>query len=88
MAAQLSTSQVELTVGDAVGNNPPSDRPGSLSGVQLRIPVRENVQLRYLGSPTAIDFTVELDHELHSHRLPPMVRMRGFGNGVLEESPR
>jgi hypothetical protein len=68
-------------VGDPVENNLPRGRLSSLNRILLRVPVEEDVQFRYFGNPTAIDFAVELDHELHSHSLPSMARMRRFGNG-------
>ena len=68
-------------MGDPVENNLPRGRLSSLNRILLRVPVQEDVQFRYFGNPTAIDFAVELDRELHSHSLPSMARMRRFGNG-------
>jgi len=68
-------------VGDPVENNLPRGRLSSLNRILLRVPVEEDVQFRYFGNPTAIDFAVELDRELHSQSLPSMARMRRFGNG-------
>lgn len=61
-------------MGDSVENNLPRGRLGSLNGVLLRIAVQEDVQFRDLGNPTAIDFPVELNRELHSHSLPPLAK--------------
>ena len=38
----------------------------TLNCILLRVAVQENVQFRNLGDPTAIDFEIELDSELHS----------------------
>jgi hypothetical protein len=59
-------------VRDSVADDLPRGRLGSFNGVLLRIPVKENVQFRNFGNPTAIDFPVELNRELHSHSLPPI----------------
>ena len=55
---------------DPVENNLPRRRLGSLNRVLLRVAVQEDVQFRHFGNPTAIDFAVKLDGELHSHSLP------------------
>ena len=55
---------------DPVENNLLGGRPSSLDRVLPRIAVKENVQFRHLGNPTAIEFAIELDRELHSHSLP------------------
>src|SRR5260370_1362464 len=62
----------QLTVGDAVENNLPRGGLSSLNRVLPRVPVQEDVQFRYLGNPTPVDFAIELDRELHSHSLAPM----------------
>ena len=61
-------------MGDPVENNFPRCRLGPLNRVLLRIPVQENVQFRHFGNPTAVDFAVKLDRELHGHSLPPLMR--------------
>jgi hypothetical protein len=61
-------------VGDPVENNLPRGGLSSLNCVLLRVPVQEDVQFGHLGNPTAIDFAVELDRELHSHSLSPIAR--------------
>jgi uncharacterized protein (DUF433 family) len=66
-------------VGDAIENDLPRGQLDPFNRVLFRIPVQEDVQFRHFGNPTAIDFTVEFDRELHSHRLAPMA-------GVIEES--
>jgi len=63
-------------MGYAIENTLPRGRLSSLDRVVLRVPVQEDVQFRHLGNPTAIDFTVELDRELHGHSLAPMARMK------------
>ena len=64
-------------MGDPVENNLPRGRLGSLNCVLLRVPIKEDVQLRNLGDPTAVDFQTELNRELHSHSLPQPVKSRG-----------
>ena len=54
-------------MGGPVENNLTRGRLGSLNSVLLRFPVQQDVQFRNLGNPTAIDFPVELNRELHSH---------------------
>ena len=66
-------------MGDPVENNLPRSRLRSLNRVLPRLTVQEDVQFRYFGNPTAIDFAVELDRELHSHSLAPTARVRRFG---------
>jgi hypothetical protein len=66
---------------DPVKNNLARCRLGSLNRVLLRVAVQEDVQFRHFGNPTAIDFAVKLDHELHSHSLPPPMRTRGRASG-------
>ena len=61
-------------MGDPVENNLPRGRLSSLNRVLLRVPVQEDVQFRYFGYPTAIDFPVEVNRELHGHSLPPTVK--------------
>jgi hypothetical protein len=63
-------------VRNPVENNLPRGHLGSLNCVQLRIPVQQYVQFRNLSYPTAIDFPTELNSELHSHSLPPIVKSR------------
>src|SRR4051812_32012048 len=79
----------QLTVGDAVENNLPRGRLGSLNSVLLRIPVQEDVQFRNLSDPPAIDFSIELNRELHSHSLASIVNSGpasnagSFSNAIL-----
>ena len=68
-------------MGDPVENNFPRCRLGPLNRVLLRVPVQEDVQFRHFGNPTAIDFAVKLDRELHSHSLPPLMRNGGRASG-------
>ena len=44
---------------DPVENNLPRGRLSSLNGVLLRIAVKEDIQFRNLGNPTAIDFPIQ-----------------------------
>ena len=64
---------------DTVENDLPSSRLSSLNRVLFRFPVEEDVQFRYFGNPTAVDFAVQLDHELHSHSLSPMLQNSALG---------
>ena len=68
-------------MGDPVENNFPGCRLGTLNRVLLRVTVQEDVQFRHFGNPAAIDFAVKLDHELHSHSLPPLMRSGGRASG-------
>jgi hypothetical protein len=61
-------------VSDPVENNLPRGRLSSLNRVLLRVPLQDDVQFRHFGNPTAIDFTAQVDRELHSHSLLPMVQ--------------
>lgn len=58
---------------DPVESNLTRGRLGFLDSVQLRITVQEDIQSPNLGDPTAIDFPIQLNRELHSqsayHRL-------------------
>ena len=63
-------------MGDPVDNNLTRGLLGSLNCVLLRIAVQEEVQLRNLGNPAAIDFPVELNREPHSYSLPSVVSSR------------
>jgi len=58
-------------VGDPVEDNFPRSRLSPLNRVLLRGPVQEDIQFRHFGNPTAVDFTVQLDRELHIHSLSP-----------------
>ena len=64
-------------MGDPVENNFSRCRLCPMNRVLLRVAVQEYVQLRHLGNPTAIDFPVKLDRELHSHSVPLLVGSRG-----------
>ena len=66
-------------MGDPVENYLPRCRLGSLNRVLLGDPVQEDVQFRYFGNPTAVDFAVQLDHELHSHSLSPTLQNSALG---------
>ena len=68
-------------MGDPVENNFPRCRLGPLNRVLLRIPIQDDVQFRHFGNPTAIDFAVKLDRELHCHSLPPLKRSGGRASG-------
>ena len=63
-------------MGDAVENNFLCCRLGPLNRVLLRVAVQKDVHFRHFGNPTAIDFAVKLDRELHGHSLPPLM-LRG-----------
>ena len=57
-------------MGDPVKNDFPRRRLRPLNGVLLRIPIQQHIQFRHFGNPTAIDFSIQLNGELHSHRIP------------------
>ena len=69
----------QLAVGDPVADNLPRCRLSSLNRVLFGDPLQDDVQFRYFGNPTAVDFAVRLDGELHSHSLPSMLWNRWFG---------
>ncbi len=54
-------------MGDSVQDNLPRRGLRPLNCILLGVAVQENVQFRRLGNPTAIEFAIELDCELHSH---------------------
>ena len=56
-------------MGDPVQDNLPCGRLRPLNCILLRVAVQENVQFRHLGDPTAIEFAIQLNCELHSHSL-------------------
>jgi hypothetical protein len=69
----------QFTMSDAVEHDFPRGRLGSLDGIQLRIPVQQDIQLRNLRNPSAIDFLAEIDCELHVpayHRCGSSSRLR------------
>ena len=47
----------------------PRGRLRPLNRILLRVAIQENVQLRHLGDPTAIEFAIKLNSELHRHSL-------------------
>ena len=57
-------------MGDPIENNLLCRRLSSLNRILPRVPIQEDVQFRHFGNPTTIDFTFELDRELHSQSLP------------------
>ena len=59
-------------MGDPIENNLLCSRLSSLNRILPRVPIQEDIQFRHFGDPTTIDFTLELDRELHSHSLPPI----------------
>ena len=68
-------------MGDAVENNLLRCRLGPLNCVLLRVAVQQDVHFRHFGNSTAVDFAVKLDHELHSHSLPLLMRSGGRASG-------
>ena len=71
---------------DPVENNLLGGRLSSLNRILPRIAVKENVQFRHLGNPTAIEFAIKLDRELHRHSLPrgPIRRVPDVAAGDSE----
>ena len=59
----------------------PAPPTGPLNRVLLRVAVQEHVQFRHFGNPTAIEFAIKLDCELHSHSLPSPMRSGGRASG-------
>jgi hypothetical protein len=55
----------QLTVRDSIQNNLESGRLNPLNRVLLGVLIKEDIQFRYFGNPTAIDFPVEFDGKLH-----------------------
>lgn len=66
-------------MGDPIENNLLRGQLSSLNGILPRVPVQEDVQFRRFGNPTAVDFAVGLDRELHSHSVPPMAETGAKG---------
>src|ERR1019366_10320415 len=76
----------QFALSDSVENDLPGRRLRSLNRVLLRVSVQQHVQFRHFSNPTAIDLAVKLDHELHSHTLPPLMRSEHLA-GRLWSSP-
>ena len=62
-------------MGDAVENDLVRRRLSSSNRVLPGVPVQKDVQFGHFRDPAAIDFTVELDSELHDLSLPPAARV-------------
>ena len=68
-------------MGDAVENNFLRCRLSPLNRVLFGVSVQQDVHFRHFRNPTAIDLAVKLDRELHSHRLPPLMRTDARASG-------
>jgi len=64
-----SPNQEGVRVGDSIQNNLPRGRLSPLDRILLRIPIKQHIQVRNFGDPTAIGLPIEFDLELHSDRL-------------------
>jgi hypothetical protein len=56
---------------DTIQYDLPRRRLRPLNCILSRVAVQENVQFRHFGDPTAIEFAIKLNRELHSHSLAP-----------------
>jgi hypothetical protein len=56
-------------MGDPVQDNLPCGRLRPFDCILLRVALQENVQLRYFGDPTTVEFAIKLNGELHRYSL-------------------